>query len=81
MDTAIQMKHLPANLLAKAVSMNISRRSHPADNLPTMLAEYEKAIILNALDDNGGNISRTAAQLGILRQNLQHRMKKLNITK
>ena len=46
-----------------------------------MLAEYEKTIILNALEDNGGNISRTAAQLGILRQNLQHRMKKLNITK
>lgn len=80
-DTAIQLKHLPANLLSKAVSMNISRRSHPADNLPTMLAEYEKTIILNALEDNGGNISRTAAQLGILRQNLQHRMKKLNITK
>ena len=28
---------------------------------------------------NAGNISKAAAQLGILRQNLQHRMKKLGV--
>ena len=81
MNTKLQVKHLPGTLISKTIRSNAPRHSHPTDNLPNILAEYERTIILHALEDNNGNISKAAAQLGILRQNLQHRMKKLNITK
>lgn len=80
-DTELQLKHLPASLITKAIRSHKPRASHPRGNLPDILAEYEKTIILHALKDNNGNISQTSKQLGILRQSLQQRMKKLNITK
>ncbi len=47
------------------------------------LAEYletvEKTVIRRYLATNNGNISRTAKDLGMLRQNLQHKMKKYGL--
>jgi arginine utilization regulatory protein len=40
---------------------------------------FEKAYIKQILSKNGFNISRTAAILGLSRQSLQYRMKKLNL--
>ena len=47
------------------------------------LAEYletvEKTVIAGYLMENGGNISKTAKDLGMLRQNLQHKIKKYGL--
>ncbi|MCL1982423.1 MAG: sigma 54-interacting transcriptional regulator [Clostridiales bacterium] len=46
------------------------------------LSEYieaaEKKIVLEAFANNGGNISKTAHQLGMNRQNLQYKLRKYN---
>ncbi|MCQ4923863.1 sigma 54-interacting transcriptional regulator [Tissierella carlieri] len=44
--------------------------------LPNILEEMEKDIIFNALNNNQYNISKTAEELGIKRQTLQHKLKK-----
>lgn len=44
--------------------------------LPEYLENIEKSIIKKSLSQNRGNISRTARDLGIVRQNLQHKLKK-----
>lgn len=80
-DTDLQLKHLPGNLITKAIHSTTHYPSHTTENLPDALAAYERSIILHALEENHGNISQTAKQLGILRQNLQQRMKKLDIKK
>ncbi|SMC79527.1 sigma-54 interaction domain-containing protein [Sporomusa malonica] len=50
-------------------------------SLPQTLDEVERKLIIDALTSNNGNITRAASSLGIHRQNLQVRIKKLNITK
>ena len=40
------------------------------------LAGIEEKVIRHYLALNGGNITRTAKDLGMLRQNLQHKLKK-----
>jgi arginine utilization regulatory protein len=49
-------------------------------NLKDKLEFFEKAYIEHILKKNDFNISRTAGLLGLSRQSLQYRMKKLNIT-
>ncbi|MDA8229289.1 MAG: sigma 54-interacting transcriptional regulator [Desulfitobacterium hafniense] len=48
-------------------------------NLSEMLQQVEKKIIEDTLGKNGGNISKTAQDLGIFRQALQYRIKRYNI--
>lgn len=50
-------------------------------SLPQTLDKLERQLIINALTATGGNITKAALSLGIHRQNLQVRIKKLNITK
>lgn len=45
--------------------------------LPAYLESLESGLIREALAVNGGNVSRAAVQLGIRRQTLQHKMKRL----
>ncbi len=47
--------------------------------LQDYLASLEKEMIRESLLDNGGNISKTADELGIKRQTLQHKMKKYGL--
>ncbi len=48
-------------------------------SLPLILEEMEKEIIFNSLENNENNISKTAEELGIKRQTLQHKLKKYKI--
>lgn len=48
-------------------------------NFGKQLEAYEKEILLKALQENEWNITRTAMLLGMSRQNLQYRLRKLNI--
>ncbi len=45
------------------------------------LRETEKTLVIETLESNNWNVSKSAKDLGIARQNLQYRMKKLNIIK
>lgn len=47
--------------------------------LKDRLLEFEKHCIIEALEANGSNISKAAEQLGLSRQSLQYRMKRLGI--
>ena len=46
-----------------------------------VFAEFERAMIVKSLKDNGWNQSQAARHLGISRDNLRYRMKKYKITK
>lgn len=48
-------------------------------SLPEVISEIEKEMISKALRKNNKNISRTAEELGIKRQTLQHKLKKYKI--
>ncbi|RKJ34661.1 AAA family ATPase, partial [Butyricicoccus sp. 1XD8-22] len=48
-------------------------------NLTEQLALFEKQYIEQNLIKNGNHITNTAKSLGISRQSLQYRMKRLNI--
>ncbi|NLV89164.1 MAG: sigma 54-interacting transcriptional regulator [Tissierellia bacterium] len=48
-------------------------------SLPVVLEEIEKNLIINALENNHNNITKTAKELGIKRQTLQHKLKKYKI--
>lgn len=48
-------------------------------SLPRVLETIEKDLIINCLNKNKKNISKTANELGIKRQTLQHKLKKYKI--
>jgi arginine utilization regulatory protein len=59
-----------------------SVRFRKLDNRATLheiMAETEKQVIAEVLRSNQGNISKSARSLGILRQNLQYRMRRLGM--
>lgn len=72
------MLHIPehSSTQKKAESYDFSEQS-----LDEYLEQLEMSIIKAALADNGGNISRTAQQLSLKRQTLQHKLKKYALTK
>jgi len=71
----IERKHLPA-----LVYRNGSRRSFGEfSSLQEARAAYERDYILKKLDENHGNISRTAEVLGLERSHFYRKMKSLGI--
>ena len=48
-------------------------------SLNEILEDIEKNIIIDALKKNSANISKTAKELGIKRQTLQHKLKKYTL--
>ena len=72
----IQKKHLPSLLYR-----DNSRRTAAAEasTLQQARAAYEKDFILRKLEENKGNVSRTAELLGLERSHLYRKMKTLGI--
>ena len=74
-------RHLPPYLL--------KHRAEPAPpiqpvdfsqkTLQGLMDDYERQIIVQALEHCGYNVSRTAQTLGILRQSLQYRIRKYGL--
>ena len=48
-------------------------------SLADYLEEIEETVIRQHLMTNEGNVSKTASDLGMLRQNLQHKIKKYGV--
>lgn len=77
----LEIRHLPPYLLkhraeldAPHPTVDFSRRS-----LQGLMDDYERQIIIQALEHCGYNISQTAQTLGILRQSLQYRIRKYGL--
>lgn len=79
----LEATHLPAYLKA---SLNLSvgeapARSRPQESLNTRMDRFERELILEALGRHHYNISSTSRELGIIRQSLLYKMKRLGIEK
>ncbi|MBR3260261.1 MAG: sigma 54-interacting transcriptional regulator, partial [Firmicutes bacterium] len=90
----IEMEHLPKHLLREyhengmgaadtakvpAVSAGAVRPDWSRETLQSVMDRYENDVLRQALDQYGGNISRTAEALDIKRQSLQYRIHKYGI--
>lgn len=62
-------------------SISIDKIQKNKRGLPDILRSVEKELILESLKKNNWNISRATKDLGIIRQSLEYRMKKLKIEK
>ncbi len=83
-DENIQLSHIPPHLLQKyAAGQSRSSRyvnpGEPSGNLKAILRQIETNIIQETMQECGGNITRAAGSLGMSRQNLQQRLKRLYI--
>lgn len=86
----ITIDHLPPYLRAKFLTQEGIQGENQGETvsnfyskgprtLAQALREVEKQVLTDALKSHGGNISKAANSIGIARQNLQYRMKKLGI--
>jgi two-component system nitrogen regulation response regulator NtrX len=76
----IERRHLPSSL-QREQARPISTKSAPG-GFPTLQearAAYERDYILRKLEENQGNVSRTAEALGLERSHLYRKMKSLGI--
>ena len=79
-ESEISVSHLPEYFLRKVKSASDDfEMPGESKGLEQFLHQAEKTLISYTLKKNGGNISRTAKELGVSRQNLQHRLKRLKI--
>lgn len=81
-STTMLPEHLPPYLLKKRPGTGRELPEHidfSNQTLQGLLDDYERNIILQALEHCGYNLTRTAQTLGILRQSLQYRIRKYGI--
>lgn len=76
-STLIGLEHLQPSLSRKHYRPQPNFIKPEDQDLTTILLNIERDIIKNELDKNNGNVSHTAKDLGISRQHLQYRLKKL----
>lgn len=90
----IEMEHLPKHLLREyhengmtaadtakpsATAADTVKPDWSRETLQSVMDRYENEVLRQALDQYGGNISRTAEALDIKRQSLQYRIHKYGI--
>ena len=77
---SIEVCHLPPYLLKRRASPSAARAiDFTQRDLQGLMDDYEREIIVQALEHCGYNISQTAQTLGILRQSLQYRIRKYGL--
>ncbi|HWQ43335.1 MAG TPA: sigma 54-interacting transcriptional regulator [Desulfosporosinus sp.] len=78
----LTIDHLPHYIKAKFLGQIGTFSKSPqkgSSTLAHVLREVEKKVLWEALKTHNGNITKAANSIGIARQNLQYRMKKLGI--
>lgn len=81
-EKCLKVKHLPGHLKNKIINLEKDLKIEEEKlSLTEVLMEIEKQMILQSLEKNSGNVSQTARDLGIIRQSLIYRIKKLGISK
>lgn len=80
-DSAIELDDLPPNIRYKFSGTAGRKPGNPAHlTLERTMERVERKVIETALRRNNWNISRTARELGLKRQSLQYRIRKLMLT-
>ena len=82
-ETVLKIENIASYILdVMKSSVNIELSDVEKEiNLQDKLDTMERKIIIDELDKKMWNVSRTAESLGVTRQSLIYRMKKLNINK
>jgi DNA-binding NtrC family response regulator/tetratricopeptide (TPR) repeat protein len=75
----IGLEHLPRQVRASKAPAGPRRVAAPASRAPAEPKESEQDEVTRVLAENGGNISRAAASLGLTRQGLKKRMVRLGM--
>lgn len=79
-DDYLMINHIPIYIKVKMDKKNkIKSIIEEKETLPTTLNNLENKIIIEALEKNNWNISKTSREIGIIRQSLLYRIKKLGI--
>jgi arginine utilization regulatory protein len=79
-ESVITLEHLPSYVRPKFNPKKIQfHRFNSQTTLQEIIKDTEKQVIVEALRLNQGNVSKSARTLGILRQNLQYRMRRLGL--
>jgi len=81
-EDTVTFDHLPSYVRPRFVQAKKLAAPDPGaveGTLHTILEQAERRAIETVLLNNRGNITRSAGELGILRQNLQYRMRRLGI--
>lgn len=81
-DHVIKADHLPQYLKMKLTELDmriLNPNAKESGILSNILIEAEKQAIIETLKKHQGNITKAATSLGIARQNMQYRMRKLGI--
>ena len=78
--------HIPAYALEIQPACGEPQDAAPQESprqwdLNGLLRDYQRQLLVQALEQSGGNVTRAAASLGIGRQNLLARMKRLSVEK
>lgn len=80
-DTKLCTQHLPPHMREKFAHKHHFYKDYKVQNLRQTLFNIEKDIITQELIRNDYNITKTARALGVSRQHLQYRLKRLDINK
>lgn len=81
-EKILKLQHLPRHIKHKIIDKKHQVMiTEESTSLTDTLKNIEKQIIIRKLNENEWNVSQTARDLGIIRQSLIYRMKKLNIEK
>lgn len=76
----LRIKDIPDYIKKRVISTNVNIEiGDSEDTLPKTLDNIERKIIIDALEKNSWNISKTSRELGIIRQSLLYRIKRLEI--
>ena len=83
-EEILSSEHLPSlikkRLMSDQETTGLGSIEATSNNpLPELVSQYEKQTIENALILNSGNVSKCAIQLGITRQDLHYRLRRLGI--
>ena len=79
-DSALTLEVIQRNLSAAGYDVYTAASVNQAIDLQEYIDFFQKEIISQYLTFHKGNISRTAVALGLSRQGLKNKMKKLQIT-
>lgn len=80
-DSKLCTQHLPPHMREKFAHKHHFYKDYKVRNLKQTLFNIERDIITQELTKNDYNITKTAKTLGVSRQHLQYRLKRLNINK
>jgi arginine utilization regulatory protein len=81
-EKVLVLNHLPEYFRLRLLNSIHNQYAIPnaKGTLRSILLDVEKNVIINTLQKNNGNITKTAEELGVLRQNLHYRIRRLKIS-